>query len=128
SETNSKDQKNQGPTAVRSVLNIRFFCAWNSFRVSYFEFRALSAFYASLSSFDLQDPVVGAVGDVQVAAGMHVDAVRLIELDFERRRAHAAGAFLSAASNSDNLAVGSRVFADHVIFRIGDDDPAVAID
>ena len=49
---------------------------------------------------DLEDAVVAAVGDIDVAVGVHVDAVGLVKLGLERRAADSSGAFLAGARNA----------------------------
>src|SRR5262245_8966757 len=66
-------------------------------------------------ALELQNSVVAAIGDVQVAADVNVDAVRLIQLHFQRRATDAAGSLLAGAGQADDLSVGLRIFADHVV-------------
>ena len=55
---------------------------------------------------NFQNAVVHAVGDVERAVAVDVDAVRLVEFGFKRRTADSAGPFAAAARNANDLAFG----------------------
>src|SRR5262249_14192224 len=64
----------------------------------------------------------------KVAAGMHVDAVGLIELDLEHRATNTGRAAFAAAGDSNDFAVGGRVFANDVVFGVADEHAAIVVD
>src|SRR5205807_945634 len=57
-----------------------------------------------------------------------VNAMRLIQLRFQRRPADARRAFLTGAGHANNLPFSKKHFANQMIFGVGDDDVAVAVD
>src|SRR6476659_1798335 len=59
---------------------------------------------------------------------MYIDAVRLVELDLERRAAETGRATLAAAGDASDFAIGGRVFANDVIFGVADEHAVVVID
>src|SRR5579859_3792741 len=73
----------------------------------------------SALALDLQNPVVAAVGNVEIAGGMQRDAMRLIQFGVLGIAAHARAAFLSGAGDADDLAGVRKVLANDVILGVG---------
>src|SRR4051812_29124062 len=83
---------------------------------------------AELISLNLQDAVVAAVGDVEGAVAVNVDAVGLVEFDFQGRALQAGGALFARAGDADDGAVFGDVFSNGVVLGVGNEDVAVPIE
>src|SRR6266849_4186778 len=74
-----------------------------------------------MSGSDLEDAVVQAVGNVERSRSIHADAVGLIEFHPSRGSAGAAGPAFAAAGHRNYSAPIRKIFANHVVVRVGDD-------
>src|SRR4051812_14346798 len=71
---------------------------------------------------NLEDPVIGAVGDVEVPRPVDVHPVRLIQLHLLWRAADSRGPLLARAGDPLDLPRRRDVPADDVVLGVGDQD------
>ena len=72
--------------------------------------------------------MIAAVGNVERAIGVNVNAVRLVQFRLQGRSANASPALFSRPSNTDNFAFVKKIFADDMILCVGNEDVAVEIE
>ena len=84
--------------------------------------------YERESGFDLKRAVVQTVGDMEYSRLVHMNPVRLIELDRARGSAHTARAALAAAGNTNYPVLFRQIFANDVVIGVGDDHIVIGVD